>query len=938
MRYHFALILALSLVLLPALAFSDMVTPEEASMVAENFIEHQISVRGGWGDSPTAVIAGMTELRRGDRLLGYHFSLDPEGHIVVPATKALTPVKSFSYTEDYANDSEVGYWALLKDAMEYTLVRIEERHGPPNILRAVPRPKAIGETWDWLLSSGAPPETFATVGPIVMTRWDQDPPLNDNCPMGDGGRCIVGCVATAGAQVMRYWRHPSHGVGSHSYFWNGDQSCGGSTSGQTLNEDFTNAYDWWNMKRWYVTYNPDQAAAVAELCYDLGVAFQMDYGYCGSSAYTGRGVTVYPTWFKYLDTVDKRDRISYPSRQAWFDLLRAEFDAVPPRPIHYRIQNHSIVCDGYMDDGGLYVHLNYGWGGSYNDWYAVDSLYCSWEGCGPEVEYAVIGIEPGADFIDMTAGPLGDTGNTYGVAWGDYNGDGYEDLYLANSGSANRLLRNNGDSTFTDVTASPLNDAGSGRGVAWGDYDNDGDLDLYLCNTSGGANKLFENDAGSFADATTGPLGDTGNSEGAVWADFTNDGNLDLYIVNNGSANKLLMGSGNGIFADVTTGPLGDTGNGYGAAVGDYDGDGYVDIYIVNSGGNKLLRNQGTGSFTDVTSGPLGDASDGRCAAWGDYDNDEDLDLYIVNHGDANLLLRNDGGSFTDVTSGPLGDAGDGWGAAWAEYENDRDLDLYVSNSSGDNLILRNRGGGDFQDMTVDPMDDAGDGKGVAWGDFDNDGLSDLYLANSGGANRLYHNEYQNHNHWLQVRLVGVYSNAAGIGARVRVVTGTDVQIREISGGSGYCSQNSLVAGFGLGGASTVDSVRVYWPSGVVLDTTLVAADQLIELIEVDVSGVEIAGADESGLRLFPSYPNPFDRSTTIRYSLPHAGPVALRVYDVSGRVVRTLVDSKHMSAGEHFADWTGENEAGEPAASGVYFYRVEAGRNVETRRMVLLR
>jgi hypothetical protein len=211
-------------------------------------------------------------------------------------------------------------------------------------------------------------------------------------------------------------------------------------------------------------------------------------------------------------------------------------------------------------------------------------------------------------------------------------------------------------------------------------------------------------------------------------------------------------------------------------------------------------------------------------------------------------------------------------------------------------------------------------------------------VANSAGANYLFHNEYQPDNHWIQVRLVGVYSNAVGIGARVRVVAGGTSQIREISGGSGYCSQNSLVAEFGLGDFETVDTVEVIWPSGIVTDTTLVAADQVIEVLEIDISGVREIVEARGEFRLFPSQPNPFDRSTLIRYALPQCGPARVRVYDVTGRVVRVLVDSNAAEAGEHTVRWDGTNDDGSPVASGVYFYCLEAGSHSATRRTVFLR
>lgn len=930
-----------ALVIHPALASAALVTQSEATQVGERFLDHMVASLGSWGGAEDPAIKDCAEVKRGDLLLGYHLSVDPAGHIFVPSVRLLFPVKSFSFTADYAADPDAGYWLMLKDAMEQTLVTIEDRYGDLELLAPEIAPAEVNEQWESAGLRLLAPATLDTVGPLVMTKWDQGVPLNDSCPMGDGGRCVVGCVATAACQVMRYWRHPSYGTGTHSYYWNGDQSCGGSYGGGTLSADFNHAYDWWNMKKIYsLGYTAAQARAVADFCSDVGIAWNMDYGFCGSSAYTADGLTIYPTYFKYLGGLTRHNRSDYASADLWFARIRQEFDADPPRPIHYRIYTHSIVCDGYITGGGTnYIHLNYGWAGSSDNWYAVDNLYCPWSGCDPMVEYMLCGIEPGADFIDATSGPLGDTGATYGAAWGDYDGDGDDDLYIVNSGSANRLLRNDGGGAFTDVTSGPLGDTGAGRGAAWADYDNDGDLDLYLCNTSGQANKLFRNDgAGVFADATSGPLGDTGNTEGAAWGDFDNDGDADLYIVTDGGVNHLLVNY-DGIFVDETPAPLAEANNGHSASWGDYDNDGDLDLYQVNGGPNNLFRNDG-GTFTVVSAPPINDSHDGRGAAWGDYDNDGDLDLYLVNYGTANFLFRNDGGAFTNVTTGVLGDTGNGTGCAWLDADNDGDLDIYLANE-GANKIIRNRGGGVFQDATVVPLGDTGSGKAVAVADYDADGRTDVYLANSGGANRAFHNEYQQDNRWLKVRLVGVSSNAAGIGARVRVVAGGVSQIREISGASGYCSQNTLVAEFGLGAASTVDTLEVRWPYGSVQETTGVARNQVITIVESDVSGVAKPTESSPSLLLLEACPNPFRGSTAIRFAVATEQAVSLRMYDIRGRLVADLLGglgAEAMEPGEQTLKWNGKDRNGADVAPGLYFLRLESGATAETRRLVHLK
>jgi hypothetical protein len=940
MRSAILSVIALA-ILFPTLVSAALVTPDEAREVGTHFLNQMTVSLGSWGGADAPRITDCVEVWRDGLLLGYHLPVEPAGYIFVPSTRLLFPVKSFSFSEDSATDSEAGYWLVLKDALEQTLLAIEDRYGDLDQIGDDEAPADVRAQWEAPNRLGFAPTSLDTVGPLVMTKWEQGVPFNDSCPQGDGGTCVVGCVATAACQVMRYWRHPSCGTGSHSYYWDGDQSCGGSYGGGTLSANYGHAYDWWNMKRSYTFgYTPEQAAAVAQLSSDVGIAWNMDYGVCGSAANTADGRTVYPTYFKYLSGITRQNRSNYATADAWFARLREEFDADPPRPIHYRIYGHSIVCDGYITGGGTnYIHLNYGWGGSSDNWYAVDNLHCPWSGCDPMVEYALCGIQPGADFIDVTSGPLGDTGNSYGVAWGDYDGDGDQDLYVVNSGTANRLLRNDGGGAFTDVTAPPLGDASTGRAAAWADYDNDGDLDLYLCNTSGQANKLFRNDIndiGIFTDVTAGPLGDTGNTEDAAWADVDNDGDVDLYLVNNGSANRLLVNY-YGTFIDQTPSPLGDAGSGYSAVWGDYDGDNDLDLYLVKNGANMLFRNDG-GSFTDVTAGPLGDTGNGRAAAWGDYDNDADLDIYITNYGTANRLLRNDGlTGFVDVTSGPLGDTGNSMGTVWLDVDNDGDIDIYLANE-GANKVLRNRGADSFQDATVTPLGDSGVGKGVAAADYDGDGRPDLYLANTGGTNRLFHNEYQPDNHWLRVRLVGTSSNAAGIGARVRVVAGGMSQVREISGGSGYCSQSTLVAEFGLGAAATADTIEVTWPYGSVEDTVAVAANQTVTITESDMSG--LAGPAEISPEpvLLGARPNPFRASTTIRFALATGGRVSLKVFDIRGRLVSTLLDGESIGTGEQAVDWNGKDAQGRDAAPGLYFARLESGALAKTHRLIHLK
>ncbi len=444
-----------------------------------------------------------------------------------------------------------------------------------------------------------------------------------------------------------------------------------------------------------------------------------------------------------------------------------------------------------------------------------------------------------AAWTDVAVSPLSDAGGGNGVAWGDYDNDGDLDLYLGNlNAPGSKLLRNDGGGTFTNVTVGALIGV-TAIGVAWGDYDNDGDLDLYAAND--GANTLIRNDgAGIFTDVTAGPLGDNGGSQGVAWADFDRDGDLDLFFANASATpalrqDKLLRNDGGGIFTDVTAGPLVEADNNTGIAWGDYDNDGDPDLYIAADGApSRLLRNDGAGSFTDVTTGPLAITGVATGVAWGDFDNDGDLDLYVARgSGQGDRLLRNDGGdAFTDVTAGALVDTDSTQGIAWGDYDNDGDLDLYLANATTPNRLLRNDGGV-FVDVTTAPLDGGGrNSTGVAWGDYDGDGDLDLFLSSWFGPKSLFRNGLSSGNHWLHVDLTGTLSNRFGLGARIRVIAGGRTQIREVSGGAGYFSQDSLTAEFGLGQATVVDSVQVRWPSGTVQTLLNVAVDQRLGIIE----------------------------------------------------------------------------------------------------------
>jgi hypothetical protein len=212
-----------------------------------------------------------------------------------------------------------------------------------------------------------------------------------------------------------------------------------------------------------------------------------------------------------------------------------------------------------------------------------------------------------------------------------------------NRGSADLLLRNELPGAFADVTAPPLGDPGNGSAAAWGDYDDDGDDDVYLTHETAGASRLYRNDGlGAFSDATVGPLAGSAPGAMAAWGDYDNDGDLDLFRV--GSApgtSELLRNDGGGSFAALGGGPT-NAAVGRSAAWGDVDNDGDLDLYIGCDGPNRLYRNDGGGSFIETETALLADPGDARAVAFADFDSDGDLDLLVANAGQANRLYRND--------------------------------------------------------------------------------------------------------------------------------------------------------------------------------------------------------------------------------------------------------------------------------------------------------
>jgi hypothetical protein len=546
-------------------------------------------------------------------------------------------------------------------------------------------------------------------------------------------------------------------------------------------------------------------------------------------------------------------------------------------------------------------------------------------------------------FSDVTdeAG-VGDANYGVGAAWADFDGDGYLDLYLVNLGQSNKLYLNSGDGTFDDITVrAGVDDNGVGVGCAWGDYDNDNLVDLFVSNRPG-SDRLYRNNGDStFTDVAPGfGMSDpSGLGESVAWGDYDNDGFIDLYKMRMQQSNILYRNIDGEDFEDVTSfAGVGHSGPGEGTSWCDFDSDGYLDIYATNAGGyNLLYRNNGDSTFSECSeSAGIREYGTSFGCTWGDYDNDGDFDLYVGRNG-ANRLYRNSGDGTFDEVGDEAGVNYAGWtlGVTWADYDNDGWLDLHLAIHQGDDVLYRSQGGGTFEDVTgLAGVHNYSNARGNVWGDFNNDGFLDLYVVNHDGAENILFRNEGNENHFLIISLTGDQSNRAGIGSRIVCVAGNLRMMSLVDGGSGFASQNSLPVEFGLGENTAADSLYVFWPSGLVDVLTDIAADQFLHITEGGTVGVEHdgEGPTPAKLKLLDLYPNPFNATTVIRYSLPRPANVQIEIFDILGRHVEMLL-SGYRPAGLHSIRWDAVD-----LPSGIYFYRINTGQYSQTGRCLLLR
>jgi hypothetical protein len=495
-----------------------------------------------------------------------------------------------------------------------------------------------------------------------------------------------------------------------------------------------------------------------------------------------------------------------------------------------------------------------------------------------------------------------------GVAVLDFDADGWLDVFLVNGsvlegfprGGAptNHLYRNRRDGTFEDVTGKAgLAQSGWGQGACAGDYDNDGFDDLFV--TYWGQNRLYRNRGdGTFEDVTT-TAGLTTKARwgaGCAFLDYDRDGRLDLFAANYidldlasapvpesglcrykgipvacgppglpGGKNVLYRNTGRGTFEDVSdrAGITRAKGTyGLGVSTLDFNDDGWVDLYVANdSNPSALYLNQTDGTFTDVgveagcAYSQDGKPQAGMGVAIGDYDRDGTVDIFKTNFaGDTSTLYANDGKGFcADRTfAGGIGlnTRWLGWGVGFLDLDKDGWLDLFLVNGhvypeverlkteagyKQRKVVYRNLRNGRFQDITDGlgpPVTTPKAGRGAAFADLDNDGDLDIVVNNVHDTPDLFTLDSPAASHWLVVKLVGTRSNRSAIGARVRLVTPAGRQVQEVRGGGSYFSQNDQRVHFGLGASARIERLEIRWPNGLEEMWADVGIDRIVTLKE----------------------------------------------------------------------------------------------------------
>ena len=531
--------------------------------------------------------------------------------------------------------------------------------------------------------------------------------------------------------------------------------------------------------------------------------------------------------------------------------------------------------------------------------------------------------------INFTQQPISVGG--YDLAIVDMNGDFLDDIVGVSSTNIN-IQQQNPDGSFTNINvATPNADYLPTWSMAAADFDANGKTDLLYGAGSGVTFMKASNDGSSFTEYST---TDYVFSQRSNFVDINNDGNLDAFVCHDVEPNVYFINDGTGNFtyyqSDVTPGAPYELGNfasggDYGSIWIDYNNDGNVDLFVAKCGGseerrtNIMYTNNGDGTFTENAADiGLADPMQTWSSSWGDFDNDGDMDVFVGASSGTHKLMENNGFSddgnpnndwmFTDETSGAGISAPTGWESSSFDIDNDGNLDI-ISNGS----IMYGKGDMTFEDADPNQIDY----KNGSFGDLNNDGFIDAYYNGN-----IYYNQ-GNSNNWVKINTIGMghvtpnYSNINGIGARVVLTTASGSQIRDVRSGEGFEFMSSLTTHFGIGSNTSITSIRIYWPSGVIDEVVNPSINTTHNIIE----GSAPLSIEDEALADLSIYPNPVDDVLVIKTATSLTQKIAT-VFDITGKKVynqQLLNNELNVSS----------------LQSGVYFLRIESNGKSTRRKFI---
>jgi len=886
-------------------ARAETASPEEMELVCQNWLSVIVQQRGGWAGDLNPQIVDVKEITDDNGVvMARCYSISPKGYVVVPVLKEMPPIKMYSEESDFDVNQPGGAPQMLREVLKHRTKYFIESYGSLEASQPAGEQGMFDRKhrrdWDFFtfeqpamdgrLPSGET-EAMTGVGPLLTTTWHQGAPYNNFCPDGDGGRTLVGCVATAMAQLMKYHDYPPNGTGSSSYYWDGDQSCDGNTAGQTLTVDHSDAYNWANMPDACGVGSPTvEQNAVAELNYEAAVACEMDFGHCGSGAFFSTMRLAFRDHFGYDRSIRADYRYNYTA-SAWFSLIQEQINE--GLPMVYGIYSHAIVCDGWRIFGSLnQYHMNYGWSDSHTAWYTLDNLHCPWAGCDTMNESVTRDIVPPCvvfpstvDFGTLAVGCTKDDSffvinRTNSTLTGDVT-ESCDHFSILSGGGPFSLSAD--ESLLVAVRYAP---------TATGDHECDvatatsecGDVHLVGEAISKCRVQPVSLNFGMVA------VGDSTDLDFKIYnigctalTGSVSEPCLHYKIAAGGGAYSIPPGDSITVTVRFQPTAIGtwpctiETGtecanvtcSGFGVEpppAGLLEPD-TLDFGRVDIGNYKIMTFDITNSGGGTMSGTMSETCDNFTIMSGG--------TYSLGHDESQTVSI----FFLAASADP--------DECWIETGNDACIDLYcIANGVSepppeclvepDTLDFATVIVGDSLDMNFDIINTGG---GVLSGSV-SDTCTCFDVVAGGGAYALSADET------LHVT----------------------VRFKPDAGGSYECWVET----------GTADCVDVY---------CMGTGD--------DVSGLRMV--DTKRFHLYQNYPNPFNPTTNITFTVPGSAHTTLSIYNIEGRLVKTLLDSD-FEGGVKTVTWDGRDARGNPVSSGVYFYRLSAGNDVMTKKMILLK